>query len=180
MQGQPLNQIDEIRTERLVLRGLQLSDGEQMAAIRSDDEVNKYINRQRCLSIAEAEAFIRKIQDGVANRNWYYWAICLKDNGKLIGTICLWNVDADIAQVELGYELLPAFQRKGIMSEAMEQIISLAFGQLNFKTIVAITINDNARSVALLKKFGFSIAGGIPAQDDLNEDEICFSLKCNR
>jgi ribosomal-protein-alanine N-acetyltransferase len=176
MYEQPSDRFDVIVTERLVLRGLQMSDGSQMAAIRSDSEVNRYINRSSCLSLAEAEAFIRKIQGSVAGGESYYWAICFKDEGKLLGTICLWNVEADIGQVELGYELLPAFQRKGIMTEAMERIISLAFGQLNFKRIIAITNTENARSIALLERFDFLISRDYTPELELSEGEACFSL----
>src|SRR5580704_10374149 len=123
-------------TQRLLLRGLELTDGGQMAAIRSDDKVNEYINRPPCLSVAEAEAFIKKIQAGVANNGWYYWAISLKDEHPLIGTICLWNIDQENSTVELGYELLPANQGRGLMSEAVEKVIDFAFAELKFRKIV--------------------------------------------
>jgi len=171
-----MQSLDTITTSRLVLRGLQLSDGPEMAAIRSDDEVNRYLNRQPCISQVEAEAFIRKIQMSVAAGDSYYWAICLNDKDKLIGTICLWNIDRDLPQAELGYELVPASQGRGIMFEAIEAIIAVAFEELNFSMIVAITQHQNARSVALLRKFGFVADEALRGEKQADKEEICFRL----
>ena len=176
MQTDKPNEFCTLDTQRLRLREPELTDGEQMAAIRSDAEVNKYLERQPCLSIAEAEAFILKIQTGVKNDGWFYWAICLKDENKLVGTICLWNVDKENAQVELGYELLPAFQGKGIMTEALEKIINLAFGALQFERIVANTNRYNSKSVGLLKKFNFVNNTRHITGAGLPEDEVMLVL----
>jgi len=176
MNEEHISQFTGIKTGRLILRGLELSDNEQMAAIRSNPEVNKYINRQACLNIAEAEAFIRKIQSGVANSGWYYWAICLAIDNKLIGTICLWNIDVKNAEADLGYELLPNSQGKGIMSEALEKVIDFAFRELKFKKIIAITNQFNSRSVNLLEKFGFVIDNSFVNEIGESPDDICFQL----
>ena len=147
-----------------------------MAAIRSDDEVNRYINRHPCLSLAEAEAFIHTIQVNVAVGKSYYWAICIKDEDKLIGTVCLWNLERELGQAELGYELTPAAQGRGFMSEAIGAVIAAAFSGLNFKMIVAITQHQNNRSVALLHKFGFVLDETLRAKKQAGEEEICLRL----
>jgi len=163
-------------TERLKLRALKITDNKQVAAIRSDPEVNRYLARQLCLNIYEAEAFIKKIEAGVKNGDSYYWAICLKDENILVGTICLWHIDQENAQAELGYELFPALQGKGIMSEALEKVIGFAFGTLQLKKMVAITHRNNERSTRLLKKFGF-VESKIPDEEnDLTPDEIQLAL----
>ncbi len=177
MQTDKPNEFCTLDTQRLRLRAPELTDGEQMAAIRSDAEVNKYLKRQPCLSIAEAEAFILKIQTGLKNNGWFYWALCFKEENKLIGTICLWNVDKEDAQVEVGYELLPAFQGKGIMTEALEKVIGFAFNELRFKKIVAITNRYNRKSLNLLEKSGFINNPDYGDKAGLSEDELSLILK---
>jgi len=176
MEKQNLHAFKELSTGRLVLRALAVTDNAQMAAIRSDDEVNKYISRQPCLSLAEAEAFIRKIQQAVIDDGWFYWAICLEGDDRLIGTVCLWNIDAEKAQAELGYELFPAFQGKGIMTESLEKVISFAFNELRFKRMVAITDRHNVRSLRLLEKFGFVRDTDYLGEAGLLEDELILAL----
>ena len=164
-----------IISERLILRPLIPEDNWQMAAIRSDPEVNRYIQREGYLGLPAAEAFINKIISSVAAGESFYWAICMKEDDKLIGTACLWNIDKTTGQAELGYELLPAMQGKGIMTEAVEQVIRVAFNELDFKKIVAVTNRLNQKSVNLLKRFGF-IEADASIFHDIQPDEAVFVL----
>jgi ribosomal-protein-alanine N-acetyltransferase len=168
-----------LSTQHLFLRSLELTDNAQIAAIRSDDTVNRYLDRPACISLAEAEAFIRKIRASVANNQSYYWAIDLKGKPGLVGTVCLWNVDLDNSTIELGYELLPAYQGKGLMFEAIEKVIGFAFNDLKFKKIVAVTHRLNKSSVRLLEKFGFTEDKSIADDAGESADEICFELVRN-
>lgn len=171
-----LHKFRSLDTERLKLRALEITDNKQVAAIRSDAEVNRYLARKSCLSISEAESFIKKIEAGVKNDGSYYWAICLKDENKLVGTICLWNIVRESEQVELGYELFPALQGKGIMSEALEKVLGFAFNDLQFKKIVAVTHRHNSKSLSLLEKFGFVNNPDYRDKAGLSEDELSFIL----
>lgn len=144
-----------LQTERLQLRKLSLDDAEDIFYLRSNDEVNKYLDRQKANEIEEAIAFINKVNIGVANDNWFYWAICFKENPKLIGTICLWNLNEEENKVEIGYELNPEYQGKGIAKEAVEKIIDFGFNTLNVGKIEAYTHKENNSSTKLLERFGF-------------------------
>ncbi len=81
--------------------------------------------------------------------------ICFAENRILIGTICLWNFEITKAQVEIGYELSPMYQGKGIMHEAAEKIIEYAFETMQAKTVTALTTPNNIPSKKLLERCGF-------------------------
>jgi ribosomal-protein-alanine N-acetyltransferase len=83
------------------------------------------------------------------------WAVTQKGNPSLIGTICLWNIIVHKAQAEIGYELLPGFQGKGIMQEAIPRVIRYAFEDMALRSIVAVLEPGNLRSVKLLQKHNF-------------------------
>jgi [ribosomal protein S5]-alanine N-acetyltransferase len=144
-----------IETARLVLRRLKMSDTEAIHAIRSNTEVNTFLDRPLSISTDEAASFIQKIENLVASNEGLYWAITLKDNGALIGTICYWNIDAEKDEAEIGYELLPYFQGKGIMQEALMSVIELGFDFLKLKNIIAFPRMDNIKSHKLLEKCHF-------------------------
>ncbi len=146
----------DIETARLVLRRLKMSDTEAIHAIRSNTEVNTYLDRPLSISTDEAASFIQKIENLVASNEGLYWAITLKDNGALIGTICYWNLDAEKDEAEIGYELLPHFQGKGIMQEALKNVIKLGFDFLKLKNIIAFPRVDNFPSHKLLEKCHFT------------------------
>lgn len=147
----------ELATARLTLRQLVETDDKNIFLLRSDERVNKFIDRPKAISIESAQAFIYNINDGIANDKWFYWAICLKDDIDLVGTICLWNFSKDRSTAEIGYELFPKFQGRGIMNEALKAVIEFAIEKLKLKKIIAFTHKENESSTKLLMKNNFRL-----------------------
>jgi len=146
-----------ITTQRLILRRLTIKDVKDVMMIRSDEHVNKFIDRPKSIDLNEAKKFIEKIDNGINTNDWVYWAITLKDDDILIGTICLWNISVANDSAEIGYELLPTFQGKGIMQEAIPKIIEYGFNEMKLELITAFTHPGNNRSTSLLLKYNFQL-----------------------
>lgn len=146
-----------LTTERLILRQLAATDDNEIFAIRADENVNKYIGRAKATSIQDARTFISKINENIAANESLYWAITLKTSDKLIGTICYWNIERENDLAEIGYELSPDFQGKGLMQEAIAAVIRFGFEQMKLAVITACPSFDNTRSIQLLKKNHFSL-----------------------
>jgi ribosomal-protein-alanine N-acetyltransferase len=144
-----------LKTERLTLRQLSVNDDKEIFALRSDKEVNKYLDRAPCNTIEDARNFIYKISEVVRQNEGIYWAITLAGNDKLAGTICLFNFSNENEQAEIGYELLPAFQGQGIMQEAISKVIAFGLDVIGLKAIEAYTHLENESSSKLLEKFNF-------------------------
>jgi ribosomal-protein-alanine N-acetyltransferase len=144
-------------TERLILRQLEAEDANEIFALRSSDEVNRFLDRPKAITIEEAKQFIYKINDGINKNERVYWAITLKNETKLIGTICYWNISKENDRAEVGYELHPRYQGKGIMQEALLKVIDFGFEQMRLKTITAVPSDDNIKSRKLLEKNNFKI-----------------------
>ncbi len=143
-----------LQSTRLHLRQMQDSDDKTIFQLRSDKTVSQYIKRPLQKNITEARDFITYINDGVKAQKYLYWAITLKEDPELLGTICLWNFSKD-GTAEMGYELLPSAQGKGIMGEAMKVVIKYGLNALGLKKIEAFTHKDNIGSLKLLEKNGF-------------------------
>lgn len=144
-----------LATKRLSLRQLKTTDGQAVFKIRSNEIVYKYIAKETQKTIKEAQAFIKKTNKGIANEAFLYWAITLKETQKLVGTICLWNFSKDKLIAEVGYELLPAYHKKGIMNEALSKVLEFGFGTLNLNSIEAFTHRKNKASKTLLIRHHF-------------------------
>lgn len=144
-----------LTTERLTLRQLSIDDQQNIFALRSDTEINKYLDREPSKTIEDAINFINKINDNIKNHNSIYWAISLTKAKTFVGTICLFNFLNEKNSCEIGYELMTKFQGQGIMKEAMEEVIDYAFQTLQFQKIVAFTHYGNQNSTKLLAKFNF-------------------------
>jgi len=145
-----------LTTERLLLRQLTIKDENEIFALRTDDEVNRYLDRLKARTIEDARKFISKINTGIHNNEAIYWGISLKDEPKLIGTICCWNISKENNSAETGYELLPAYQGKGIMQEALAKVIEYGFDIMKLHRIEAFADADNSRSANLLLKLHFA------------------------
>lgn len=144
-----------LKTERLTLRQLVSSDDKEIFALRSDDNVNKYLDRKPSKSIDDAKNFIQTINENIQRNDSIYWAITLNGTNKLIGTICLFDFSDDNSKAEIGYELLPDFQGKGIMQEATSKVIAFGIQDIGLNSIEAYTHSENESSARLLKKLNF-------------------------
>jgi len=144
-----------ITTSRLLLRELTAQDALQIHTLRSDPKVAAMTGRAPSTGIEDAMAHIYKIGKLMEENASAYWAISLQDNPSLIGAICLWNFDLENAVAEIGYELLPEYQGKGIMREAIAAVIKYGFEEMKVRTITAFPSSNNASSIKVLKMAGF-------------------------
>jgi len=144
-----------LTSQRLVFRQLVPGDEYEIFKLRSDERVNTYLTRVHCKTVYEARAFINKINKGIRDGEWIYWAITFKNDNKLIGTICLWNIQPEHYRAEIGYELHPDFWGRGIMKEAIPKIIDFGFETMNLHSLEADLDPGNLPSAALLERNGF-------------------------
>jgi [ribosomal protein S5]-alanine N-acetyltransferase len=144
-----------LTTERLTLRQLSIDDQQNIFALRSDKEINKYLDREPSKTIEDAINFINKINDNIQKSNSIYWVITLTETKTFVGTICLFDFSIEKNSCEIGYELMTKFQSQGIMKEATKEVIDYVFQTLQFQKIVAFTHNENQHSTKLLTKFNF-------------------------
>lgn len=173
--GINFNDFKELATERLILRKLKSEDENEIFILRSDDLINKYIARVRLKTLEEAQQFIIRINNDIMKNKVLYWAITLKNNYKLIGTICLWNFTKDRKTAELGYELFPHFHGYGIMDEATKKVIEFAFQTIDIDTMEAYTHKDNLKSISLLLRNNF--LQDVKRSDEENENNTIFILR---
>ena len=139
-----------LETHRLRLRPLKETDVGAIYSLRSNEQVNRFIDRPPAKDPDDAKAFIQKILENKSS----YWGITPKETDEVIGTICFWGEAAGRKSAELGYELHPDYQGKGYMDEAMKAVIALAF-RSGFTCLEAHTHKDNRGSAKLLLKHGF-------------------------
>ncbi|RXM39675.1 N-acetyltransferase [Chryseobacterium sp. CH21] len=165
----------KLETERLLLRDINESYVEDILRIRSNEVINQFVQRNSPKNNYDALQFILTIKEKTKNNQTIYLGISLKDQSNLIGTICLWNFSEDRKTAEVGYELLPEYHRKGIMSEALNAVLDFGFNELELKEIVAITNKFNENSKGLLVKHDFILLEG--KEDEGFPDNIIFSLK---
>ena len=93
-----------------------------------------------------------------------------------MGTIGLWNISKEKNSAEIGYELIPAFQGKGIMQEVFPALVAFGFETMKLQTIEAYTTSDNEKSVKLLEKNNFILSGELENETARLTGTLIYSL----
>lgn len=147
-----------LETERLVLKMFTLDDAEGLYAYARNPNVGPHAGWSPHKSVEESKEIIQQLFIPVET-----WAIRLKENDKLIGSIGLeydkYRPDAN--SKELGYSLSEEYWRQGIMTEAAKEVIRFAFEELGLEQIGICTGTANTRSQRVIKKCGFRYEGTI-------------------
>ena len=104
----------------------------------------------------DAEEWLKMVTDNDAITGIYRAIVC---DGKLIGSVSVEKKDDD---VEIGYMLLNEYSNKGIGTEAVRQVCSIAFKDLSLEQITANVFQPNIASIRVLLKNGFKYKGTIP------------------
>lgn len=144
-----------LETERFVLRGVLATDVNEIFALRSNPETMKYIPRPLVTNHEEALAHIKMMDDKIESNEGINWAITSKENDTMLGLIGLYRIKPEHYRAEIGYMVLPEFQRKGIIPEAILCLVNYGFNSLKLHSIEAVIDPQNKASEKVLQKCGF-------------------------
>ncbi|MGN6532233.1 MAG: GNAT family N-acetyltransferase [Ginsengibacter sp.] len=149
-----------IKTDRLEIRNLKMSDLADFHAYRSNPEVTKYQGFD-VFTVEEAKAFIEDNAGktfGVAGQ-WVQYAIESKNTGKLIGDCAIKLNEYDTRLGEIGITISPNEQKKGYAKEALTSILNFLFSLEDFHRVTETVDAENSASIQLLKRLGFRQEG---------------------
>jgi ribosomal-protein-alanine N-acetyltransferase len=149
------NPFPNLETERLYLRRVVYEDVDEVFALRSNNEVMKYIPRPLVQTTEEALAHIAMIDEKIDSNEGINWAITLKGNPKLIGIIGHYRIKPEHFRSEIGYMLLPEYHGRGIISEAIKETLNYGFKKMKLHSVEAIIDPENLASERVLQKSGF-------------------------
>ena len=145
-----------LKTKRLLLRQMTLDDAPEIFVLRSNEDVLRFVGKEPATTIGEAIDFITLINDNIATNQAIQWGIALQEQpAKLIGNICFWNIQREHYRAEIGYTLHPDHWRKGLMKEAILEVVDYGFNNLQLHSIEARLNTANLASAAILETTGF-------------------------
>jgi ribosomal-protein-alanine N-acetyltransferase len=144
-----------LETERLLLEQVTVDNVDDIFELRSNKEVMKYIPRPLLQNKEEALELIAMLNDKIENNIGINWGIRLKNEPKVIGIIGHYRINPEHYRAEVGYMLLPEYNGKGIISEALQKVVEYGFKEMRLHSIEAILDPKNAGSEKVLLKNGF-------------------------
>jgi ribosomal-protein-alanine N-acetyltransferase len=149
------NPFPVLSTQRLELGRIQHKDIHELFELRTNPNVMRFIDREMPLALAEMTELINKIDEGIQTNTAIGWGIYLKGETKLIGHIGFHRISLDHHRAEVGYTLFPQYWQKGIISEALQEVLNYGFNIMNAHSIEANINPSNIASKKTLEKAGF-------------------------
>lgn len=143
-----------LETERLIIRRFCRDDWEGLYEYLSQESVVKYepydvFSKDECM----AEAVNR-------SRNNAFWAVCLKENNKLIGNVYFEQQEPmKFLTWEIGYVFNPAYYGKGYATESCERILKYGFEELSAHRIIGRCNPENTSSWKLMERLSMRREG---------------------
>ncbi len=142
----------EFQTDRLILRKLEIGDAAAMQQIRSNEEVMIFMDSERHTTPEYSKNFIETNLKMYSEKKGLFWAIIHRSTHQFIGDFAYWQIDYKNSRAEIGYTLHPEFWGKGLMKEAMSQLLNFGFKNLNLHSIEANINPQNSRFEKNFKK----------------------------
>ena len=166
-------------TDRLCVRQMRPSDAEAVFTFKSDRRVTDLYGQEPHRTIDESRGWLQRRVDDYALRDSIFWVITPREDDTAIGECCLWNFDPGFHCAEIGYELHAGYWNKGLMSEALSEVLAYGFLEMGLHRIEAACLPTNAASQSLLAKAGFRREGLARKYLQINgewRDHVLFAL----
>lgn len=146
-------------TPRLTLRAMRMSDAEDVFRVCCDKEVARHVLWSAHRSIADSRFYlrtmIRQYREGVPCS----YGIILKETNQLVGTIGFMGYSIENQSCEVGYSLAHWLWNRGLMTEALQAVIDMAFTCLPLNRIEAMHDTANPASGHVMRKCGMQFEG---------------------
>ena len=159
-----------LETERIILRKFTINDAENMFKNwANDNDVTKYLvwpsHQDLNVSKNVLEQWIQKYK----KIDFYQWAIELKEINEPIGSISVVKQSDDIKMVHIGYCIGKKWWNKGIVSEALKELIRFLFENVGVNRIESRFDPNNPNSGKVMAKCGMKYEGYMKQADKNNQ-----------
>ncbi|MGA9583374.1 MAG: GNAT family N-acetyltransferase [Allosphingosinicella sp.] len=149
--------------ERLILRRPRKTDLEPLLPGWSDPDMVRFTDRRddpRAF-VASFIADMRSKSPGESEPGgpWFQFVIERREDEAVLGDLGVGFGIPGERQVELGWRILPQFQRRGYAREAVAALIPWLIEANRIHRFVAVAAADNRASTALLRSLGFRQEG---------------------
>ena len=150
-----MHDVSVLRGARVLLRGWTPHDAKPFAALNADPIAMEFL--PGCLTRAESDALIDRLQTGLKARGWGLW--CLEVDGECAGFVGLSVPTFEAAFTpctEIGWRLAPKFWGRGYATEAAHLSLGFGFRQAGLSEIVSFTTVSNQRSRRVMERIGMA------------------------
>lgn len=155
------------QTSRLIISKFTVDDAPFFLELVNTPNWIQYIGDRNLKTVEQAENYLKNGSIKSYREFGYgFYKLQLKDSQTPIGTCGLVKRDY-LEYVDIGFAMLPDYEKKGFGYEASIAVLELAKTNFNLDKVSAITTPTNTNSIKLLEKLGLSFEKRIkPFEDD--------------
>lgn len=145
-----------LQTPRIILRPWREDDAEELYKYASDSDIGPLAGWPAHKSVENSREIIKTVLSAPET-----YAVCLKDDGKPIGSIGFHRKDLAKGEdeYELGYWIGKPFWGQGLIPEASREMLRYAFEDLGMSRIWCGYYDGNTKSRRVQEKLGFVYQG---------------------
>lgn len=152
--------LKNLETNRLLLRPIKLTDAEDMYEYGSVEGLGTMAGWTKHEDINKTKKIIElMIAKYLSNDLLCVWAIVLKENNKMIGTIEIHSYDEKSQKAELGFTINNKYWGMGLTFEASKKIIEYGFEVVHLIRLAVEHFDFNKQSKRVIEKCGFKFEG---------------------
>jgi len=148
--------LPSLETQRLLLRPFREGDLEDVFAYASDVETTRFV---RFETHADRAATGEWLQGVLAREDDAPWALELKEDGKVIGSLGARDWEVTNRCAEIGFVLNRSQWGRGLASEGLRAVVDDLFAHRGVNRLQAHAMVENAASGLVLTKCGFTLEG---------------------
>lgn len=135
-------------------------DGSALHAIFGDEESCRFLPHRAKESVAQTVSMLRSWTDGYEDTSW---AIVEGADGPAVGRVALYRPGADPEIWEAAIMIAPAARGRGLAAPAMARALDRVFAEKGARRVFADIDPENAASIRLFERLGFSLEGRLRA-----------------
>lgn len=159
----------KFETERLLLKATSIEDALFILELMNSPKWIKNIGDRNVRTEEEAIAYIKtKMLPQQERLGFSNYTVIRKSDGIKMGTCGLYDREG-LEGFDIGFALLPQYEKQGYAFEASNTLKELAFAKFDINEINAITIKDNLSSQKLLERLGLKLIGPVRLKNDEEE-----------
>lgn len=145
-------------SERLLYRPWQASDAEALVDGLNNINVSKWLAAVPFpYTVNDAQSFIR--YSAASQEDACYFAVCLKDDGTVIGGISIGRIDRFHGTAGGGIWINESYHGHGYGPEAYRKRAEYAFDVLNIRRLESGCFAGNEKSLKMQLDIGFTVEG---------------------
>lgn len=169
-----------LESNRLILRKFKIDDAYHMYNNwASSEEVTKYLTWLPHDNVDITRNILNSWISSYKNKDFYQWAIVLKEINEPIGSISVVSLDEKTSKIHIGYCIGEKWWNKGITSEALNILIDFFFKEVDANRIESLHDPKNIYSGKVMLKCNMKYEGTLRKSVFSNQgitDASCYAI----